>query len=238
MSSKVACLRTEARRAKVWSVARVAAMALAVPDRAFGQAAPGAGRHPVQLSVGGLVFGETSFGSINAEYIANNGSRLVVFRTENALRPGFGLELHLGIGLTRAFEIEATGSWSRADLRSRVTDDVEGVASTVIKEPLNRFGLEGAGLWVFSRGGKVAWFARGSAGWMRDLTGNDSLVEDGFAGSVGGGMKYLWNQAGGGFRIAGFRVEGRVLAHKGGVRIGRDRVRWTPAAASSLIMGF
>ena len=40
------------------------------------------------------------------------------------------------------------------------------------------------------------------------------------------------------YRSAGFRVEGRVLAHKGGVRIGPDRVRWTPAAAGSLIMGF
>ena len=243
MSSKVGCLRPEARRAKVgclrlgaWAV--VMTVAGVAPDPAFAQPASAAGAHPVQLSVGGLVFGETSFASINAEYIANNGSRLVVFRTENALRPGFGLEVHLGIGLTRSFEVEATGSWSRADLRSRVTDDVEGVAAAVIKEPLNRFGLEGAGLWVFARGGKVAWFARGSAGWMRDLTGNDSLVEDGFAGSVGGGMKYLWNQSGGGFRIAGFRVEGRVLAHKGGVRIGPDRVRWTPAAAGSLIMGF
>ena len=97
--------------------ALVASIAVASPHRAYAQAASAAAGHPVQLSVGGLVFGETSFDSINAEYIANNGSRQVVFRTENALRPGFGLEVHLGIGLTRAFEVEATGSWSRADHR-------------------------------------------------------------------------------------------------------------------------
>jgi hypothetical protein len=218
--------------------ALLAAMLLLSPDPGFAQAA-GSGGHPIQISVGGLVFGETSFGTIDAEYITNTGGRLLVFRTENAVRPGFGLELHLGLGLTPALEIEGTGSWARADLRSRIVDDVEGADATVAKEPLNRFGIEGAVLWYFSRRGKVSWFARGSAGWMRDLTGNDSLVEDGFAGSVGGGMKYLWNQAAdGGFRVAGFRVEGRVLAHKGGVSIGEDRVRWTPAAAGSLIFGF
>jgi hypothetical protein len=221
-----------------WGRALVAGIVLLTPVPGLAQPSPASSGRAVQLSLGGLVFGETSFGNIDAEYIASNGSRLVVFRTENALRPGFGLEVHLGVALSPAFEVEASGSWARADLRSRVLDDVEGVGTTVVKEPLNRFGLEGAALWVFSRRGKVAWFARGSAGWMRDLTGNDSLVEDGFAGSAGGGMKYLWNQAGGGFRIAGFRVEGRVLAHKGGVRIGPDRVRWTPAAAGSLIMGF
>ena len=132
------CLRLGA-----WAV--VMTVAGVAPDPAFAQPASAAGAHPVQLSVGGLVFGETSFGSIDAEYIANNGSRLVVFRTENALRPGFGLEAHLGIGLTRAFEVEATGSWARADLRSRVADDathvrdmIEQVLFTVPGERVNR----------------------------------------------------------------------------------------------------
>jgi hypothetical protein len=219
-------------------VALLAAILFLRPDPGLAQSPTASSGRAVQLSLGGLVFGETSFGDIDAEYIASNGSRVVVFQTENALRPGFGLEVHLGLALSPAFEVEATGSWARADLRSRVLNDVEGVETTVVKEPLNRFGVEGAALWLFSRRGKVAWFARGSAGWMRDLTGNDSLVEDGFAGSAGGGMKYLWNQAGDGFRVAGFRVEGRVLVHKGGVSIGENRVRWTPAAAGSLIMGF
>ena len=49
-----------------------------------------------------------------------------------------------------------------------MTDDVEGVGETVIKEPLTRFTVEGAALWMFARGGKTNWFVRGSAGWMRD----------------------------------------------------------------------
>jgi hypothetical protein len=231
-------MRAWALRLAAWGRALVAGIVVLTPVPGFAQAPVASSGRAVQLSLGGLVFGETSFGDIDAEYIASNGSRVVVFQTENALRPGFGLEVHLGLALSPAFEVEATGSWARADLRSRVLNDVEGVETTVVKEPLNRFGVEGAALWLFSRRGKVAWFARGSAGWMRDLTGNDSLVEDGFAGSAGGGMKYLWNQAGDGFRVAGFRVEGRVLVHKGGVSIGENRVRWTPAAAGSLIMGF
>ena len=201
-------------------------------------ASPG---HPIELAVGGFAFGETSYGTTTAEFIANNGSRLTVFQADTVLRPGFGLDLHFGIGLTPAFAIEGSGSWTRADFRTRVTDDVEGVGETVIKEPLTRFAVEGAALWMFARGGKTNWFIRGSAGWMRDLTGNDSLVEDGIAGSVGGGLKYLWNPgARGGFRATGFRIEGRALLHKRGLVPGpdRERLRVTPAVAGSLIFGF
>jgi hypothetical protein len=202
-------------------------------------AAAAPSRHPVELAVGGFTFGETSFGSIDAQLIGSNGSPVTLFRADSALRPGFGFDAHLGIGLSPAVAIEGSGSWTRADFRTRVTDDLEGVGETVVKERLTRYAVEGAVLWMFARGTRTAWFVRGSAGWMRDLTGNDSLVEDGLAGSVGGGMKYLWNTRGG-FRVAGFRVEGRALLHKRGLVLGPDRekLRVTPAAAGSLIIGF
>ena len=195
-------------------------------------------RHPVELAVGGLVFGETSFGTQTAELIAPDGRPVTFFQTENALRPGFGLEAHLGVGLSRSFFIEASGAWSQADFRTRVTSDIEGVADATLKETRTEFSVEGSALWVFARQGKVHWFARGGAGWRRDLTGNDSLVEDGLIGNAGGGMKYLWNPAARGFRIAGFRVEGRALLHTRGLTIGEDRLRVTPAAAGSLIIAF
>jgi hypothetical protein len=217
-------------------LALAAAIALLSPDLAFAQAPPPAG-HPVELAVGGSAFGETSFGSRDAELITSSGGRLTLFRADSALRPGFGLEVHLGVGLTRSFAVEASGGWTRADFRTRVSSDVEGVPEATLKERLTRYSVEGAALWTFARGGKSSWFARGSAGWMRDLTGNDSLVEDGMTGSIGAGVKYLWNQAGG-LRIAGFRIEGRVLAHRRGITIGDDKLRLTPAVSGSLIFGF
>jgi hypothetical protein len=224
--------------------ALAAAIVVAIPSLAFAQTASAAAQkpsgHPVELAVGGFVFGETSFGSIDAEFITNSGGRLTVFRTESALRPGFGLEVDLGIGLTQSLAIEGSGGWSRADFRTRVSGDVEDVADIVLKERLTRYSVEGAALWTFARPGKSSWFARGGAGWTRDLTGNDSLVEDGIVGSVGMGVKYLWNQAAqGGLRVTGFRVEGRALVHKRGLTIGDDnKLRVTPAVAGSLIFGF
>lgn len=228
-------------RVVLGAIATLLAVAPRLAAAQAAQPAPQPPRHPVELAVGGFAFGETSFGTTTAEFIANDGSRLTVFRADSALRPGFGLELHLGIGLSPAVAIEGSGSWTRADFRTRVTDDVEGVGETVIKERLTRYAVEGAVLWTFSRRGKTSWFVRGGAGWMRDLTGNDSLVEDGIAGSVGGGMKYLWNTAPrGGFRATGFRIEGRALAHKRGLVLGpdRERLRVTPAVAGSLVFGF
>jgi hypothetical protein len=195
-------------------------------------------RHPIELAVGGLVTGETSLGKKTAELIAPDGRPLTFFETDSAVRPGFGLEAHLGVGLSRSFFVEASGSWSRADFRTRITSDIEGVPETVAKETRTRFAIEGAALWMFANQGKVRWFVRGGAGWARDLTGNDSLVEDAIIGSAGGGMKYLWNPAARGFRIAGFRVEGRALMQKRGLVIGEDRLRVTPAAAGSLIIAF
>ena len=201
--------------------------------------APAPSRHPVELAIGGFAFGETSFGSMDAQLIGSNGNPVTLFRADSALRPGFGLDAHLGFGLSPAVGIEGSGSWTRADFRTRITDDFEGVGETVIKERLTRYAVEGALLWNFSRSARRIWFFRAGAGWMRDLTGNESLVEDGLAGSVGGGMKYLWNTRGG-FRIAGIRIEGRALVHKRGLVLSpdRERLRVTPAAAGSLIIGF
>ncbi len=221
-------------------LAGVAVIVLGTPARTFAQAppapkpAPSSGR--VELAVGGFVFGETSYGSIDAQFITNSGNPLTVFRTESALRPGFGFEVHLGVGLTSSLSLEASGSWTRADFRTRVLDDFEGAGDAVLKETLTRFAVEGSALWAFKRGSKVTWFARGGAGWMRDLTGNDSLVDDGIIGNLGVGMKYLWKPAGRGFK--GVRVEGRALAQKGGLAIGAEKLRLTPAAAGSLIIGF
>jgi hypothetical protein len=219
----------------------VAAVLVAVPSApalAQTQSVQVPARHPVELAVGGLVFGETSLGTKTAELIAPDGRPVTFFQTDNALRPGFGLEAHLGVGLSRTFFIEASGGWSQADFRTRITSDIEGVPDATVKETRTEFSVEGSALWVFARQGKIDWFVRGGAGWTRDLTGNDSLVEDGTIGNAGAGVKYLWNPAARGFRIAGFRVEGRALMHKRGLTIGEDRLRVTPGAAGSLIIAF
>jgi len=231
---------TMSMRAGLISILGAAAILGATTAAAFAQTAPVQlpAKHPIELAVGGLVTGETSFGTKTAELIGPDGRPVTLFETDNALRPGFGLEAHLGVGLGRAFFVEASGGWSQADFRTRISNDIEAVPDTNLKETRTRFAIEGAALWMFANQGKVRWFVRGSAGCARDLTGNDSLVEDAIVGSVGGGMKYLWNPAARGFRIAGFRVEGRALMQKRGLTIGEDRLRVTPAAAGSLIIAF
>jgi len=216
----------------------VAAVVLATGGTAAAQTASAPAKHPIELSAGGLLFGQTSFGTRDAEFLGSDGRPLTIFRAESALRPGFGVEAHLGFGLTNSVWAEASGTWARADFRTRVSDDIENVAATVLKEPMSRFSVEGSVLWLFAQHGKTAWFARGGAGWMRELTGQNSLLEDGLVGSIGGGVKYLWKDpARTRFRPVGFRIEGRVSWRARGLSIGPDRLRLTPGAAGSVIFG-
>lgn len=217
----------------------IAALAVLAAGRpAEAQPSAPAARRPAELSLGGSFLGQTSFGSLDAELLRSDGTPTTIFRTETALRPGFGLEAHLGFGLSKALWAEASGTWTRADFRTEVSGDIEGVGTAVLTESVFRFGVDGSVLWLFAQRGKATWFVRGGAGWMRELTGRSSLLEDGLVGHAGVGVKYLWKDpARARFSPVGFRIEGRALLRSGGLSIGEDRVRFTPVVAGSLIIG-
>jgi hypothetical protein len=213
------------------------------PVSALGQAtsAPAApASRPVELTVTGALTGPTTFGGASADLLRPDGGTTSLFRTENRLGTGFGVELDLGVGLTRRLFAEATGSWIHAGFETRVTSDLEGADDVTLTESGTRFSVEGAGLVQVATlaGGDL--FARGSAGWMRELAGEGALIEDGITGSAGVVYRRWWHQGAPGARMRGLgvRVDGRLSMRSAGLTLGERKMRVAPFIAFGIVFGF
>ena len=195
--------------------------------------------HVIDYTVAVQLDGPTDFGSADANLLRPNGTPLSVFSTNSSLGPGIGLDAHVSFGLTRRLFAEATGAWGRFQLRTHTSGDVENADPLRLTEDLSRFSVEGSGLWMLWATPRAALFARGGAGWMRELAGAGTLMEDGVIGNVGGGVKYWWkNGAPGRLSRLGVRAEGRVVIRSNGITLGEQRTRVTPAASAGIFFGF
>lgn len=223
-----------------WRVLAPAATALlACVAPATAQTTAPAGPPRSELAVAAGLVGPVSYGSRNAEIVRPSGAPLVLFQTENRLAAGVLLELHLGRQLTDRLLVEASGAWQRADFETRVSDDFEGAEAATLTAGSSRFAVEGAVLWTLARRGPLALFARGGAGWMRELAGGGAIVEDGVIGSVGAGVKYWWrDNPGGRVPRIGLRVEGRASLRSAAITLGDRSWRVAPVVAGGVVFGF
>jgi hypothetical protein len=196
-------------------------------------------RRAKTLSFGGVWIAPLSLGSATAGFERPDGSQLVVFRAENDLSMGLGLEASFGVELNRNFWLEITGGWVRSDLRTRVSDDVESVPTDTLTEALSRFSVEGSALWYFRTRARTGYFVRGGAGWMRELTGGASLAEDGIVANGGLGVRHWWrDNPRGSFRRVGFRAEFRLNVRSKSLSQVESKLRISPAGAGLLVIGF
>lgn len=192
-----------------------------------------------EVSAGGQLIGPATLDSTTASLLRPDGSALVIFRTENTIGPGLGLETNLGFRISGGVWGEVNGAWSRTQLRTRVSDDVESVGAQTITGTLFRFSVEGAVLRYFAEQETLSFFVRGGAGWMRELAGDSVLVEDGVVAHAGVGFRHWFREyARGRLRKAGVRVEFRANIRSAGVSFGEQKLRVSPAAAGNLVFGF
>ncbi|HUL74277.1 MAG TPA: hypothetical protein VLT86_14320 [Vicinamibacterales bacterium] len=208
------------------------------PAAAARPAAPRADRG-IDVTVGGAWTGGTSFGSSNATLQAPDGSSLTLFTTSSELGAGSGFELHLGFRVTKTLNVEASGSWSRAELRTAVTSDFEDAAPVTATNRVSRFTLEGSALWTVLARGRARWFVRGGVGWQRELDETQVLTDDGTIANLGGGVKYWWRQHGRGvFGNLGFRAEARAAFRSSGLSLDQKQTRVSPVIAGGVMFGF
>jgi hypothetical protein len=217
----------------------LAAALLLVPAGAHAQAPAASPERWIDLALGGTFLAPAPAGSSTASLIAPSGSRLTLFDVESRYGIGYGADAGLGFRLSPRLWLEARGSWAWTSVRSRISDDVENAPSLTITETIARLAGEGAVLWYFADRGTTSFFLRGGGGWMRELAGGNSLVEDGIIGTAGAGLRHWWRQTGAGaVKRMGLRLEGRVLIRTGGLEFGSADLRITPAASGLLIVGF
>lgn len=192
-----------------------------------------------EIDVGIVWTGAGSFGSRDANLTTPGGGNLALFSTSSRLTPGFGPEAHIAFRVSKRLRAELTGAWSRTKFETRVTSDFEGASAVTTTLPVSVFSVEGSAVWYFGRRGRLEPFARGGAGWMRELTSDSILTANGVIANAGAGMKYWWHERSRGrFRRLGLRAEARLVTRSGGLSLGAGTRVAGPAMSISAILGF
>jgi hypothetical protein len=223
-------------RLVMWGLC-VAAAARATPAVAQTVLKPPVPReHEAAIAV--VVAGPASLGSTAATFIRPNGTPLELFRVENRLAFRYGVEAVLGYQLARRFWLEGAGSWTRGDVESRIESDFEDATLLTAAMTLSRFAVEGGGLVALNEPGAATWFLRGTAGWMRELGGDNVIAENGIIGNAGFGVKYWWRDAATGRRTIGLRLEARANVRSRGISLGEDKLRVAGVGFAGLMFGW
>jgi opacity protein-like surface antigen len=236
---------TSARLVRITAVAFLLAVSA---SPAWAQASAQTARPPqrpprvgtrVEIAAQATWTGPISFGQASQTLTRPDGTNLVVFNTDSRLAPGYGVGADLGILIGKKLVAEMSGSWNRATLETRITGDVESADPITATASMDRFTIEGGGLWTIARRGRASFFVRGSAGWMREVAETSALVEDGIVAHAGGGMKYWWrDRPRGTLRRFGVRIEARAQIRSSGLTLGEPATTIAPVISGGLVFGF
>ena len=192
----------------------------------------------VEVTLGGVVSGPASAGDVNATLIDSGGGALTLFKTSNKVAAGAGAEVQVAVRVRPRLLVELSGSWVKTNLETRVTSDLEDAAPMTARLGVHQFTVEGSLRYRFSRRGRWDPFVRGGAGWLRELTTDRALVENGLSANLGGGIKYWVRESRPGlFGRLALRAEVRLLARRGGIAFGDAGTRLAPMFAAGLVIG-
>jgi hypothetical protein len=197
--------------------------------------APASGWHGVDFTIAAAGIGSSPLASRDVTLTAPDGSPYLLYRISDRLSVGKSVELHIGLPLFGRLRVEAIGSFSRSQLRSSLSNDVEGATAVVATSRLSRFTVEGAALWLIKDSGRLQLFARGGGGWMRELAGNDEVGRDGGIVSVGGGMIWWWRTDGPVFfKRFGLRAEALATGRRSGQWFGNRAITVAPVVTAGV----
>lgn len=192
----------------------------------------------VEVTLGGVVSGRASAGDANATLVDSGGSVLTLFTTSNRVTTGAGAEAQVAVRIRQRLLVELSGSWLKTNLETRVTSDLEDATPITASLGLHQFTVEGSLNYRFARRGRWDPFVRGGAGWLRELTTDRALVENGLSANFGGGIKYWVRESRPGlFGRLALRAEVRLVARHGGIAFGDAGTRLAPMFAAGLVIG-
>lgn len=169
--------------------------------------------------------------------VPSSPSRL--FSTETRLARASFLDARLGYPLTRRLDVEARLTFSRPELRTAISADVEGAPSIAAVARIDQYLIEGGVAVSLDelRAGRTVPFVGGGAGYLRHLYEGQMLIEQGRSFYIGGGVKHtLFARGRGVVEALGVRAEGRLHVLIGGVAF--DDVTPRAAISTSVFIGF
>ncbi len=181
--------------------------------------------------------GETTIGSMDATETTPAGGRFQLFSTSTTLAPAAGLDVGTGVRLARSIEAELSSSYSKPELRTRVSADAEGASGLTATELVKQVTVEGSLTIHLTRLGigRATPFVSAGGGFLRFLHAGNTLAENGRVYHAGAGLHYwMRRSARGGL---GIRLDGRAMWRSGGTVFEENR-HVSPAAAASLFARF
>jgi hypothetical protein len=161
------------------------------------------------------------FNDVNASETAFGGATRVVFRSSTKLEQAVCPEAKVVVGLTSTIDAEGAVAFGRTHLSTSLTSDVEAASATA-SAPLTLYLFQGgvAAHLVRWQRGRVAPFASGGIGYLRQLHDGHALVQNGTSWYVGGGLRYpLKNDRARGLNSAALRLELRATILPGGLTV-------------------
>jgi hypothetical protein len=196
----------------------------------------------LELAIGAVWSGRVPLGARDANETTGSGGTFRLFSSSTELGSVSGLEGHIGLRVMSRLEAEASGSYGKPDMRTRVDSDFEtSNAPLTITDKVQQFTIGGAALWyprVPRLSGRARAFVRAGAGYLRQLENDGALIVTGRTYDVGGGLKLaLTSRQAGWLKGIGARLDARAIVQQKGV-IFDNRTHVSPALGASVYVRF
>jgi len=209
-----------------------------------GTAAPARAQTPqpgrVEAAVGLQWTRASAIGAHDANETTADGGAFQLFSSATQLGSAAGLEGRVGVKLTRRIDIEATGSYSRPDLRVTASNDRETSDVVTATEKLQLFSVSAAVVALVPVGRlaeRTIPFVTAGVGYARELHENDTLAVGGPQFYAGGGVKRVLAAGGRRVKAVGVRGDARVVLRPKSLAVD-DRVHASIALTASLFVRF
>lgn len=189
----------------------------------------------VLFDVGAVLVGGAHAGTSTATYTAPDGSQVPQFSLDKSLAPAAGVTGHLSMRLSSRVRLEASARWARTEFRTKLSGDADGADNVTATQSVDRFVVGGGATIGLKQIGRWHSFARGSFGWLRELSDDQSLYQDGWVGELGGGANFRWKEKAGHFRPYGIRADIWLDIRHGGLSFSEKSRLLSPAFSAALI---
>jgi len=176
----------------------------------------------LEVAIGTVWIGSAALGTMDANETTGTGGDFRLFSTSTELGSAAGLDSHVSLRVTRSFEAEAFGSYTKPELQVRVESDTEtSNAPLTVTGSIQEFLIGGAALWYLPAprlGDRARLFVRGGVAYLRDLENDGTLIVSGHAYELGGGVKImLASRDSGWWKGMGARLDARAVVRQKGV---------------------
>lgn len=180
--------------------------------------------HRFEISFGAGMFGGADLKSSDAALRANSMTPQPyrVFTSDWHIAASPVVEGRVGFAVTHRVGVEGRFGFNRPDLRATIEHDVEGASALTIVEPIDQYVID-AGVVIMLdelRVGPLVPFVSAGGGYLRQLHEGRTVVEEGRAIHLGGGVKHwLVIRRRGSIKGAGVRGDAELQLMSGGIEL-------------------